>query len=233
MYFCHIDFIAMKNFELIRNAVTDIDGNIYDAVNINNKLWLASNLRVTRLNDGTPLNTYATSELGKLPYYEYPSNLTPKSSRLPNYGLHYNFEAVNMELLAPKGWRVTAINDWTELLTFLGKSEHNLNKEEMRPYLAHTVKSICSKNGWRKSDVENSVGWNTKTNNATNLNIYPNGYTINTKNPLGFTTYLWCSDEYQDCDEYTWFIRIWHKSTHVVGAFGARALAMGVRCVKC
>ncbi|MBR4623983.1 MAG: fibrobacter succinogenes major paralogous domain-containing protein [Alphaproteobacteria bacterium] len=223
----------MKDFELVKNAVTDIDGNVYDAVKIGKKLWLASNLRVTRLNDGTLLGGYVESELGKLPYFEYPFDLTSKSSKLSKYGLHYNFEAVNTGLLAPEGWRVTEIKDWTELLTFLGNGEHNQSKDEKRPYLAHTAKALCSNNDWLKSDVEHSVGCNQKENNATGLNIYPNGYSINVKNPIGVLAYLWCSDVYPDNDEYTWFVRIWHKGANVVGAFGARALAMGVRCIKC
>ena len=39
--------------EIIHNAVTDIDGNHYDAVKIGDQVWMAENLRTTHYADGT------------------------------------------------------------------------------------------------------------------------------------------------------------------------------------
>lgn len=228
------ELFSMGEIEYIRNAVMDVDGNLYDAVCINGKTWLASNLRTTRFSDGEKIGRYANSKLGKLPYFEYPYGCERNPNKLRKCGLHYNFEAVNTGVLAPKGWRVSSIEDWTELLTFLGKSDiYNIVDGEMRPYLAATAKSLCIGETWRKSDVENSVGCRVCENNVTGFGMYPNGRSLDIKKQTGYVSYIWCSDVYPGSDEYTWMIRTWYKDIHIVGAFCARAFGLGVRCVKC
>lgn len=220
--------------KIIKNAVRDIDGNVYDGVEINGMLWTASNLRTTRLADGTPLGRYGTSELGTLPYFEYPSGCEHNSEKIRKFGLHYNFEAVNTELLAPNGWRVSTVADWNGLLSYLaGNDGHNPDIDEKRPYLAATGKSLCANEAWTESDVVNSIGHCVSGNNSAGFGLYPNGRSLDTKTKTGQVSYLWCSDVYQVSDEYTWAVRAWYNDTHVAGTLCARAFGFGVRCVKC
>lgn len=46
---------AELKVEMIANAVTDFDGNSYDAVKINNQVWMAENLRSEHYADGTEI----------------------------------------------------------------------------------------------------------------------------------------------------------------------------------
>ncbi|TFG40548.1 MAG: hypothetical protein E4H43_05530, partial [Bacteroidia bacterium] len=63
-----------------KKGLSDIDGNIYDTVVIGNQVWMAENLKTSRLNDGTeiPLVTSDTAW----------SNL-----RTPGYCWYGNYEA--------------------------------------------------------------------------------------------------------------------------------------------
>jgi uncharacterized protein (TIGR02145 family) len=220
--------------KIIKNAVRDIDGNAYDGVEINGMLWMASNLRTVRLADGTPLGRYRTSELGTLPYFEYPSGCENNLEKIRKFGLHYNFEAVNTGLLAPDGWRVSTIADWDGLLSYLaGSDEYNLDIDEKRPYLAATGKSLCANEAWMESVVVNSIGHRVSENNSTGFGLYPNGRSLDIKSKTGQVSYLWFSDVFKENDEYAWAFRVWQSDTHVAGTLCARAFGFGVRCVKC
>ena len=48
--------------EVIYDAVTDIDGNHYDAVQIGNQFWMAANLRTTRYANGDTIPSGTDSD---------------------------------------------------------------------------------------------------------------------------------------------------------------------------
>ena len=51
-------------YETIPDAVTDVDGNHYDAVRIGDQVWMKQYLRTTRYADGTeiPQSTFSSSD---------------------------------------------------------------------------------------------------------------------------------------------------------------------------
>lgn len=98
----------------------DIDGNDYQTVAIGVQVWMASNLKTTKYNDGTaiPLVTADTDWAHLLsPGYCWYDNDTVNKR---DYGALYNWYAVNTGKLCPTGWHVPTDAEWTILTTYLG-----------------------------------------------------------------------------------------------------------------
>jgi len=108
-----------------QSTVKDIDGNVYNTVKIGNQRWLKENLKVTKLNDGTPISN--SKETQKLVYPDFidieePRGWVYKEDPKNNekYGKLYNWYAVKTGKLCPKGWRIPTIEEWQDLQKFLG-----------------------------------------------------------------------------------------------------------------
>jgi uncharacterized protein (TIGR02145 family) len=103
-------------------TVTDIDGNVYDAILIGTQTWMAENLNVIHYcnDDSIPNVTNDTvwGELTKGAYCDYNNN--PSNSEI--YGRLYNWYAVNTGNLCPTGWHVPTKEEWTTLTDFLGQT---------------------------------------------------------------------------------------------------------------
>lgn len=112
-----IKFSPDLNYE----SLTDNEGNSYRAISIGNQVWMAENLRVTTLNDGTPLEMISfggTGENNKNPAYGW-YNSFPQYYR-STFGTLYNWYAVNSGRLCPAGWHVPSGSEWETLIAGLG-----------------------------------------------------------------------------------------------------------------
>lgn len=103
-------------------TVTDIDGNVYQTVIIGKLEWMAENLKVTKLNDGTPITEVTNNTEWGLTctsaarcWYN-----NDGSTYSATYGSLYNFYAVHTGKLAPTGWRVPTSADWYNIVNILG-----------------------------------------------------------------------------------------------------------------
>ncbi|MCF8275286.1 MAG: T9SS type A sorting domain-containing protein [Flavobacteriales bacterium] len=101
--------------------VTDIDGNVYNTVVIGTQVWMAENLKTTRLNDGTPVPLVSD-------YTDWPALTTPgrcwygndEAANADTYGAMYNWYTVNTQKLCPTGWHVPTDAEWAELMDLYG-----------------------------------------------------------------------------------------------------------------
>lgn len=101
-------------------TVTDIDGNTYNAVNIGSQTWFTSNLKTTRLDNGTAIANVTDGtawSLTSTPAYAWYNN---DNAAYSEYGIMYNWETVNTGLLCPAGWQVPSEGDMFTLGTALG-----------------------------------------------------------------------------------------------------------------
>ena len=104
-------------------TVTDIDGNIYNTVQIGNQCWTQSNLKTSRYRNGDNIPTGLTNSdwanIYSAAYAIY--NNDPVNDSL--YGKLYNWYAVNdSRRICPTGWHVPSDWEWTELENHLGGS---------------------------------------------------------------------------------------------------------------
>jgi uncharacterized protein (TIGR02145 family) len=131
-------------------TVTDICGNTYNTVTINNQVWMAQNLMVPRYNDGKtiPLVT-SGSEWGALTSGGYcwfnNDSITYKNSS----GALYNWFAVNSGKLCPAGWHVPGDQEWAALEQFLGATEAG---DELFEYGSNTTGFSARYGGFRWYD---------------------------------------------------------------------------------
>ena len=86
---CKKDKVKKDEDKVLTDAVTDIDGNSYDAVKLGNQVWMAENLRTTRYADGTSIPE------GEMPSSGSPFRYAPHGnpSNVSTYGYLYNWQA--------------------------------------------------------------------------------------------------------------------------------------------
>jgi uncharacterized protein (TIGR02145 family) len=105
------------------NTVSDVDGNVYNTVQIGAQCWTQSNLKVSKYRNGDNISTglgntvWSNTTSGAYAIY----NNDPVNDGL--YGKLYNhFAAMDSRGLCPTGWHVPTDGEWTTLETFLGGS---------------------------------------------------------------------------------------------------------------
>jgi len=111
--------ILIYQFVMSQEIVTDIDGYEYTTVEIGNQTWLKENLRVTRFNDGTPIELVLEHGWGVWDHDPIPRcsyyNFDLFFER--TYGKLYNGYVVrNDKNVCPVGWKIPNDYELTELV---------------------------------------------------------------------------------------------------------------------
>jgi uncharacterized protein (TIGR02145 family) len=95
--------------------VTDIDGNVYDTVQIGSQYWLAENLKVTKFRNGVSIPQFVNGS-----YYNTAAGVSYYIPSVLGYGHYYNYFAMwNVQELAPKGCRIATWQDYYDLNNYL------------------------------------------------------------------------------------------------------------------
>lgn len=96
-------------------TVTDIEGNIYNVIVIEDDCWMAENLKTTKYNDNTPITNIIENTVWKnsqnAAYCWYNNDESYKEI----YGAMYNYHAVASDKLCPDGWHVPTDDEWKRL----------------------------------------------------------------------------------------------------------------------
>jgi uncharacterized protein (TIGR02145 family) len=209
-----------KQIVLEYGTVTDIDGNSYQTVKINNQWWMCQNLKTTRFNDGSVIPFFAMNDTSG--WQAGPGYKTISDSL---YGQLYNYAAVlDPRGLAPEGWHIATDEDWKKLERSIGMD--STDSELM---------------AWRGQDEvngilpQNSNNWPTTSfhfgNNKYALNINPGGVVLYNGqiSANGLEAYFWTATQQSNKAIYR---SISYQRTQIFRQFADQRYGMSIRCVK-
>ena len=231
---------------VIRRAVTDIDGTIYDAVQIGTQVWMAENLRTTKYADGTTI-LLGTSTSTTTAYRYAPGQGESNEENMANvarYGYLYNWPAVmhgassseanpsGVQGICPNGWHVPSNAEWTQLTNYVG-SQTQYQCDNNSDYIA---KALASTTGWNSSTNTCTVGNNPDTNNAIGFSALPAGYYSggygysDGYGGFGDYAYFWSATE--SYDYYAHFRFLYYDFAFVFRSYTDKYNGQSVRCVR-
>jgi len=106
-----IDF-GTHNF----GSMTDEEGNTYRTIQIGSAIWMAENLKVTKLNDGTPIKKVEAGV--QWINTTDPAIYDASEEFIKIYGRHYNGPASIKA--CPNGWHLPSVTEWSSLVSAVG-----------------------------------------------------------------------------------------------------------------
>lgn len=141
-------------------TVTDIEGNIYNTVQINDQCWMKENLKTTTYNSGTAIpnvtNAIEWSNLDSGAYVWYDHDSTWKDQ----YGALYNWLATDDPGgLCPTGWHIPTDEEWTALTDYIGGTGiPNANKLKSCSQVNSPLGGNCTTDEHPRWDADNANG---------------------------------------------------------------------------
>jgi uncharacterized protein (TIGR02145 family) len=221
------------------STLTDIDGNIYNTVLINNQCWMKENLKTTHYRTGTPIvypgadnNAWQNNTTGAYAWYNN------DSSWKDSYGALYNWYAVNnANGLCPTGWYVPSDDEWTQLVDYIIIQGYP-NQSNDPNGAGNALKSCRQVNSPLGGECNTTVHprWNSHSTHhgfdEFGFAALPGGY----RNTNGAVTYLgpygywWSSAEYSSSSAWGRYMnRLYGNMTR---SFYNKSYGFSVRCLR-
>ena len=218
-------------------TLTDIDGNIYNTVQIGQQCWMKENLRTTKYADNTDI-AQGSSPSTTIAYWYYPNN---DASNKPTRGLLYNWPAVmhgayssssnpsNVQGICPTGWHVPSDAEWTQLTDYVS-SQSEYVCGNVYTYIA---KALASTTGWDSSTIFCAIGNISSNNNATGFSMLPAGFysRISSYNDFGICAFFWSATASPDSQSLVRTLSTGCTSTRVTFSNGDKNDGCSVRCI--
>jgi uncharacterized protein (TIGR02145 family) len=207
-------------------TVKDVNGNEYGVMIIGDQTWLTSNLRVASFNDGTPLLTwlyegYEWASAGAAFCIYHPSyidGLDDEDEVAAAYGCLYNWTAVtNSKGLCPTGFHVPTLEDWEELVTFLGGEDIAGGKLKSTRTEPNTHPYWISPN----TDATDNFGFG----------AVPAGFrsSLGQYDLIGYYAEWWSSTEYNADLAHTYYAS--YSDAGLYAGYGRKKAGYSVRCM--
>ena len=220
----YLFLFLIYNVYQVRAQVRDIDGNVYETIQVGTQRWLTKNLEVTTFRNGDPIphiqdfDQWMDAGMAEEPAWCYYHNKTENGEE---YGKLYNWYAViDPRGIAPEGWHVSSSSEWLELIEMLGGEDQAAIK----------LKSV---NLWKPARYIESPHYN--GNNISGLNIKPSGGRFHQSYVdffyhLGHAAFFWIPET--SVSEYdAMSFEIWDSGGMSIDE-NYRDIGMAVRCVE-
>jgi len=209
------------------HILKDIDGNVYQTIQIGTQVWMAENLRTTKFNDGTSIplvkEDASWGSVSTPAYCWYKNDTTNKTTK----GALYNWHTINNNKLCPEGWHVPSDSEWLLLTDYLSNNGYGYQGDGN-----NISKSLASKTGWNYSNDLGSVGNDQLSNNKTGFNSYPSGIRFSNGEfrHSGQNAKFWSSTETSEKSAQIRFIS-WNDG--IVSSYSnGKQNGFSVRCVR-
>jgi uncharacterized protein (TIGR02145 family) len=205
-------------------TVTDIDGNVYETVEVGEQVWMKENLKVTHYNDGSEIPTgYSNSEWADLDETETGAYAVhdDNESNADTYGYLYNWYAVDDSRgVCPEDWHIPTDEEYTALSDYLGGES-----------VAGGKMKECTPGSCPDSDY-----WpppNTGATNESGFTGLPGGFR-NTNNGyygnMGIYGYFWSSTENYNYS--AWNRLLNYNYSDIVRYYYNKRNGFSVRCIR-
>ena len=213
--------LDLRNETWGQDTVTDIDGNVYETVQIGEQLWMKENLKVTHYNNGDEIPTgYSNSEWASLSTGAY-TVYNDNEINADTYGYLYNWYAIDLETgVCPEGWHVPTDDEWTILSDYLGGSD-----------IAGGKMKECTEGSCPESEY-----WFSPNMGATNESGFtglPGGCRGGGSGSylyLGGSGFFWSSTEYNS--NLAWFWVPYYDTSVIYRDYDYKGYGSSVRCVR-
>ena len=216
------------------STLTDIDGNVYNTVQIGSQCWMKENLRVTKYANDTTIPLW-NSTSSSTSYRYYPDN---DSSNVSAYGYLYNWTAVMgssnssstnpsaAQGICPTGWHVPSDAEWTQLTDYVSSQ----NQYQCGSNITYIAKALASSTGWNGYTSTCAVGNMLSTNNTTDFSALPAGTYLGSYISFGNYTGFWSATQGDDNRAYN--RTLYYRYADILRDNTSKNYGFSVRCVR-
>lgn len=196
------------------NGVVDIDGNVYNIVEIGSQVWMRENLNTTKYNNGKEIlhviNHSSWYYCTQGAYCDWGNTGTYSNT----YGRLYNWYAAANNNICPTGWHVPSREEWETL-------RNNSGGE------------IAAGGILKEMGTEHWLEPNRDATNQYGFTALPAGYRASYENrfdPIGISANFWTSTEFSDVG--AWFYGMYFSFGSLGTNSNLKSEGLSIRCIK-
>lgn len=211
--------------EDVFETISDIDGNRYKIVSINDQVWMAENLKTSKYNDGTTIQLATDNSVwneltsGAYCWYENDSAKYEKK-----FGKLYNWYIMNDDKICPEGWHVPSDEEWQKLEMYLGMIQNEANQSGNRG----EAENIGGK--MKESGTMQWLSPNNGANNESGFSGIPGGSRNDSFGFIDEQGYWWSSTELYSSSAF--YRNLISDKAYVFRQATEKRIGMSIRCVQ-